>query len=66
MSRIRKPQPQHFNPPKTCGGKHCYQTRHDAELVVLEKEILQPELKLAMYHCHSCGTYHLTRIKHEP
>lgn len=63
MSRTRKPVPQNFNSPKTCGGKHFYATRHDAELVVEEKAILQPELELTIYHCTSCGKYHLTRRK---
>lgn len=61
MGRIKKPVPQNFNPPKTCGGKHCYRTRHDAEMVVEEKKIMQPELELTVYRCLSCGTYHLTR-----
>ena len=61
MSRTKKPLPRNFNSPKTCGGKRCYATRHDAEMVVEEKTIMQPELKLSVYRCLSCGEYHLTR-----
>lgn len=63
MTRIRKPQPQNFNPPKKCGGKYCYPTKLDAELVVEEKSITNPEVDLDIYHCHSCHSWHLTSKK---
>lgn len=63
MSRLSKPRPENFSPPKMCGGKRCYRTHRDAEMVVEEKEILQPELELSIYHCLSCKQYHLTRVK---
>ncbi|MFZ2494159.1 MAG: hypothetical protein WAW60_00085 [Candidatus Saccharimonadales bacterium] len=50
------------NKPQLCGGKHCYTTKRDAEMVIAEKEIIQPELQLTIYHCIQCGTYHLTRV----
>lgn len=65
MSRIRKPTPQNFNSPKLCGGKRCYTTRHDAEAVAEEKQIMQPELELSVYKCLSCGQFHLTRRRPE-
>ncbi|MGE5312565.1 MAG: hypothetical protein ACM3MA_00960 [Acidobacteriota bacterium] len=63
MSRVRKPTPRSFNPPRTCGGKYCYNNRQDAELVIAEKEILQPELQLTTYYCAVCRSWHLTRVK---
>lgn len=63
MSRSRKPVPQNFNAPKTCGGKYCYKTRQDAEQVIAEKEVMQPELTLTSYHCPQCHGWHLTRVK---
>lgn len=63
MSRIRKPKPQNFNAPRKCGGKFCYETRFDAEQVVAEKAITDPEVELAIYRCMSCGTWHLTSAK---
>lgn len=63
MSRSRKPLARNFDAPRTCGGKHCYKTQRDAEAVVEEKSILQPELELAIYRCLSCGEFHLTRVK---
>ncbi len=63
MSRVRKPLPRHFDAPKLCGGKHCYATRHDAEQVVEEKSITDPELELSVYRCLTCRQFHLTRTK---
>lgn len=63
MSRVRKPLPRNFNPHKKCGGKYCYATKLDAEMVVEEKTIMQPELELSVYKCSNCGSYHLTRNK---
>ena len=61
MSRTKKPLARDFSSPKTCGGKRCYATQHDAEMVVEEKAVIQPELELSVYRCLSCGEYHLTR-----
>lgn len=61
MSRPYKPRPQHFDSPKLCGEKRRYRTRHDAEMVIAEKEIMQPELELTVYRCTQCGDFHLTR-----
>ncbi|MBP7760417.1 hypothetical protein KA093_01330 [Candidatus Saccharibacteria bacterium] len=47
--------------PRQCGGKNCYPTRHDAEMVRDEKAIIDPELQLDIYHCLDCATWHLTR-----
>ncbi|MGB3023777.1 MAG: hypothetical protein WBB39_03125 [Candidatus Saccharimonadales bacterium] len=47
--------------PRQCGGKNCYTTRHDAEMVRDEKSITDPDIELAIYHCLECNTYHLTR-----
>jgi hypothetical protein len=56
-----------YQPPKRakCGGKNCYPTRHEAELVAREQEALnfQDDLKLKVYRCIDCGAWHLTRIK---
>lgn len=51
--------------PRTCGGKRCYGTKHEAELVKSEQEIINPELELSIYKCISCGSYHLTRRKND-
>ena len=47
--------------PQLCGGKRCYKTRTDADIVKTEQEIINPELTLNIYHCTMCGNYHLTR-----
>lgn len=47
--------------PQQCSGKNCYMTRDDAELVRREQELLTPHLSLAIYHCMTCRSYHLTR-----
>lgn len=50
--------------PKLCGGKRCYSTKKDAETVKHEQEILTPGLELSIYHCVTCGNWHLTRQMH--
>lgn len=47
--------------PKLCGGKRCYSSRQEATIVKTEQEILTPGLALDVYHCVSCGSWHLTR-----
>lgn len=49
--------------PQLCGGKRCYSTKQEAEQVKSEQEIINPELKLSVYKCITCGSYHLTRHK---
>ncbi len=61
MARIRKPLARNFNAPKKCGGKYCYSSRIEADQVMEEKAITNPEVALATYHCVSCGSYHLTQ-----
>lgn len=62
MPRVRKPSPQDFSPPKLCGGKRSYPTKHEAERVKEEQELLQYDLKLDIYRCQSgCRGWHLTR-----
>ena len=63
----QKHKVRHAGPskPRQCGGKNCYLTKRDAELVRDEKTIIDPELELAIYHWIDCGSYHLTRVKHE-
>lgn len=51
--------------PRLCGGKRCYPSKHEAELVKSEQEIITPGLELSIYRCISCGSYHLTRRKRE-
>ncbi len=62
MARIKKPIARNFDAPLLCSGKRRYRTRHEAEMVVDEKTVLQPELELNIYRCLSCGDFHLTRI----
>ena len=66
MARSKKPIARHFNAPKTCSGKNRYPTRLDAEQVIAEKAIMQPELELTLYRCAQCRDWHLTRSKKEP
>ncbi|NCU40907.1 hypothetical protein EOL73_04085 [Candidatus Saccharibacteria bacterium] len=61
MARTKKPIARNFDSPRTCGGKFCYRNRQEAEAVIKEKSILQPELELSIYRCLSCGSFHLTR-----
>lgn len=49
------------NTPQSCGGKRCYRSRQETELVKTEQEIINPDLTLAIYHCVQCGQWHLTR-----
>ena len=63
MSRIKKPfQPA---PTKTCQGKNCYNSEHEALLVAEEQELrdLQCELKIKVYRCPICGSWHLSSVK---
>jgi len=57
----RKRTPKLYEKPRTCGGKNCYSSKHEAETVKAEQEIMKPELELSVYHCHLCGQWHLTR-----
>ncbi|MFZ1812717.1 MAG: hypothetical protein WAU02_04375 [Candidatus Saccharimonadales bacterium] len=47
--------------PQLCGGKRSYGSRHEAETVKAEQEIIDPELTLSIYHCLDCHAWHLTR-----
>lgn len=61
VSRAKLPNPRNFDPPKKCGGKYRYDTRRQAELVIEEKTIIEPELNLETYRCNQCRSWHLTR-----
>lgn len=47
--------------PKLCGGKRSYKTQQQAMTVLQEQELLTAGLKLKIYHCSSCRSYHLSR-----
>lgn len=47
--------------PRLCGGKRCYPSKHEAEIVKAEQEIINPDLTLSTYTCPECGQWHLTR-----
>ena len=51
--------------PDKCGGKNCYESQTEAEIVAREQEILnmQNDLELKVYRCIICGQLHLTRTK---
>lgn len=50
-------------PKNTCGGKVCYTNTTEAEVVKSEQELLNTDIKLDIYRCISCGSWHLTRKK---
>lgn len=47
--------------PQLCGGKRCYISKQEAEIVKTEQELLTTDLTLDVYHCTACGKWHLTR-----
>lgn len=63
MTKTKKP----FQPAKTktCNGKNCYRTRGEAEQVAKEQELrdLKQELRIGIYRCVYCGSWHLTNKK---
>ncbi len=61
MTRTKKP----FIPdsPKYCGDKRAYASRQQAEAVKADQEIINTNLRLAVYRCINCGQWHLTRTK---
>lgn len=64
MPRIHKPNPRDYQQPVLCGGKRRYPSRHEAEQVKAEQEILVRDLELAIYRCQTgCGGWHLTRVQ---
>ncbi len=54
------------NKPRMCGGKRCYGSKSEASIVKHEQELLTDGLTLSIYHCTSCGSYHLTRSTTDP
>jgi hypothetical protein len=51
-----------FTTRSKCGGKNCYNSRQEAEIVAHEQELLDVsgETKIAVYQCQFCGKWHLT------
>ena len=47
-----------------CGGKNCYTSKHEVELVKEQQELLHRDLILAIYRCVSCRSWHLTQKQH--
>ena len=59
----QKHKVRHAGPlnPQICGGKRSYPTKQQATLVKEEQELLTDGLKLSVYRCTACRSYHLTR-----
>lgn len=59
--KVFQPQPR-----QKCGNKNCYASRHEAELIKEQQELLHRDLELDIYRCISCQSWHLTqKITHE-
>lgn len=58
---------KHFIPHdhEKCGGKNCYNSQTEADIVAREQEILHmtDELQLRSYRCIACAKWHLSRVK---
>jgi hypothetical protein len=62
MARVNKPKL--YPAPRKCGGKMCYPSKHQAEVVKMEQE-LRNHVELSIYRCIDCGNWHLTRSKND-
>ena len=51
-------------PQNMCANKVCYSSITEAEIVKDQQELLNSDIKLDIYRCISCGSWHLTRKKY--
>ena len=60
---VRSKKPFIPAPPQKSCGKNCYKSREEAEIVAREQEIIfeTNDLKLKVYRCANCNSWHLTR-----